>query len=535
MNDSGQRGGTAPDVARDAAAQPDTAAGDSVTHRQLFAYLNAEHADSYIAIMRLFTSTLLADLSAAEVAEHLAAAGVDLDGDAAEGRCQQLVDWGNLVRSVRDTRVPTIAAYHRSRARYQVSKLGGRVHRAAEEVLSASENAREVARELLAKIVDTLEQIAFDIASPGTVDSERLAGNVTSVFVNHRTFTDSVTEFYAYLAGVLTRYDLAGEEYRQFKDLLVDYVDLIGADVNRNSPRILDRLGKLTPLLDDVLAALPDVPALAGPAGVERQPGRARTDWDQLAAWYGADSGRSGPDQLRAAARQALNQLITNARRMLAASGTGVTRRADFLKLATWFHTADSDTAARLFDAAYGTYPARHLLLGPDEPDPRIRPDHSWWDSDPVDVPMAMREHGDRNARGRNSRVPDTAADGRRLIAAAQARLAARRAAAQELAAAGRALDGAQLSPAARDLLLDQLAGAITGAALTPGEPVARHDSDLEIAITVERRPGQHTRIRSDDGNLTVEDFVVTARSTAEPVASDGSREDNRAAAGERA
>ena len=39
--------------------------------------------------MRLFTSTLLADLSAAEVAEHL-------DGDAAESRCQRLVDWGNL-------------------------------------------------------------------------------------------------------------------------------------------------------------------------------------------------------------------------------------------------------------------------------------------------------------------------------------------------------------------------------------------------------------------------------------------------------
>lgn len=42
------------------------------------------------------------------------------------------------------------------------------------------------------------------------VDGEALAGAVTGVFSDHKVFTESVTDFYAYLAGVLTRYDLAG-------------------------------------------------------------------------------------------------------------------------------------------------------------------------------------------------------------------------------------------------------------------------------------------------------------------------------------
>src|SRR2546427_704533 len=78
------------------------------------------------------------------------------DPDTVERRCRQLVDWGNLVRSVREARVPSVAASRRSRSRYQVSKLGGRLHREAEEILRAVDGAREVARELLARIVESL-------------------------------------------------------------------------------------------------------------------------------------------------------------------------------------------------------------------------------------------------------------------------------------------------------------------------------------------------------------------------------------------
>ena len=487
------------------------AAPDTSSQRALFSYLTADVADEYLAIMRLFTSTLLADLSAAEVAAQLADRGLTLDPDTVESRCRQLVDWGNLVRSVRETRVPTVAAYHRSRSRYQVSKLGGRLHREAEEILRAVDGAREVARELLARIVDSLNQILLQVGNVNRpIDAEALAGAVTGVFNDHQMFTESVTDFYAYLAGVLTRYDLAGEEYAQFKGLLLDYVDLISADVNRNSPEILELLLALLKLIDRVLDNLPAVPALAGGMiAIERLPGRTRTDWEELAAWYGAGDARSGPDQLRAAARQALGQLITNARRMLTASGTGLSRRADLLKLAAWFHTADSETAHRLYDAAFGCYPARHLLTGPEEPDLSAGPGTSWWDCAPVDVPVSLRERGDRAARGRSSRVPDPGADAQRLLARAQRQSEARHAAAAELLAAG-SLHRSRLSRAARDLLLDKLS--VLFAAVSAGRAAVEHrDADLGLLLRATPAKGQATVVTADDGTVTIHDVTLVA------------------------
>src|SRR6201994_5046000 len=109
--------------------------------------------------MDLFTATLLTDLSAGEVAGQLAERGVGMSRDTAEARCRQLADWGNLVPWIGDARVATVAEYIRSRSRYQVSKLGGRVHRQAVEILHASDGAREVARELLGQIVQSLDRI----------------------------------------------------------------------------------------------------------------------------------------------------------------------------------------------------------------------------------------------------------------------------------------------------------------------------------------------------------------------------------------
>src|SRR5207253_439763 len=235
-----------------------------------------------------------------------------------------------------------------------------------------------------------------------------------------------------------------------------------------------------------------------------------------LAAWYGASEARSGPDQLRAAARQALGQLITNARRMLTASGTGLSRRADLLKLAGWFHNADSETAHRLYDAAFGCYPARHLLIGPDEPDVSAGPGTSWWESEPVDVPVSLRERGDRTARGRSSRVPDPGADAQRLMARAREQNEARHAAAAELVAAG-SLHRSRLSRAARDLLLDKLS-VLFAAVSVADAPVEHRDSDLGVRL---HAPALRSAFKSLLGySLTVESSF--ARLTKGPVSVDG-------------
>jgi uncharacterized protein (TIGR02677 family) len=474
------------------ASSGDRAAVDG-SRRDLFRYLTVEESADYLAIMDLFSATLLTDLSAAEVAGQLVKRGLNLSRDTAETRCRQLTDWGNLVPSIRDARVATVAEYIRSRSRYQVSKLGGRVHRQAIEILHASDGAREVARELLGQIVQSLDRILAMLgrgpAGFDALDAEALAGEVTTVFSNQRLFTDSVRDFYAYLAGILSRYDLAGEEYAQFKELLLVYIDLITADVNRHAPAVAHRADLVLAQADRVLHALNTLPGLTSPDGtqVERAQGRTQTDWEELAAWYDASHGASGPEQLRSAAGQALGQLITNAKRLLDSSGTGFSRRADFLRLTRWFAAADDEQAHRLYDAAFGAYPARHLLFGPDEPDPRVGPTTSWWRAEPVPIPVSLRERGDRSMRGRTSRVPDPTADRLRLTVEAEREAEQRAAAAAELALAG-ALHGATISPAARDLLLAQ-----------QGDQVTDHDAGLRLRAV----PGPDTVVSSPDGTTT--------------------------------
>jgi uncharacterized protein (TIGR02677 family) len=484
---------------------------DAQARLELYSYATADkHAHEYIALMRLFTDTLLTNLSAAEAATLLAEAGIALSVDEVEARCRQLKQWGNLVPSARDARVTTVAEWLRSRSRYQVSKLGGRVHRQIEDVLSATDGAREVARELLGGTVEILDRILLRLSQDRRMDTEALAADVTTVFNNQRLFTESVRDFYAYLHQVLSRYDLAGAEYAAFKTLLLEYVDLISADVARHAPAVAVRLEKVVADLDRLLAALATLPRLIGPDGspAERSPGRTAAEWNELVMWYSGGDGRSGPVQLRAAAEQALGQLLANAKRMLAASGTGMSRRADFLRLAAWFAEADTEEAHRIFAAAFGAYPSRHLLMGPDEAGARATPSTSWWEADPVEVPISLRMRGDRTARGRTARVPDPGLDRERLLAEAQEEAERKAGAAAELLAVGD-LSGAAISRAARDLLLERLS-ALLALAQELTTPVASRDTDLSLMLVATPLPGGETRVHSDDGQLTIHDLALS-------------------------
>nr|WP_249422593.1 DUF2397 family protein [Occultella gossypii] len=111
---------------------------------------------------------------------------------------------GNLVPSVRDARVATVSEWLRARSRYSASKLGGRVHRQVDNVLRASDGAREIAREFQGSTVQTLERILAHLdATP--LDGDALAGDVTTVFKNQRFFAESATDLYAFVQGRTTK------------------------------------------------------------------------------------------------------------------------------------------------------------------------------------------------------------------------------------------------------------------------------------------------------------------------------------------
>ncbi|MCX4745929.1 TIGR02677 family protein [Kitasatospora sp. NBC_01287] len=495
----------------------------------MYSYLSAPERLEYLAVMRVFCSTLLADLAVPDVLAKIARDGAwrgQLDADVLMARLEQLVKWGNLLRSSHTVKAASIAEYQRSRARYQVSKPGEQVQRDAEQVLASADAAREVSSELLALVDRGLREIVAALGAPGGVDPQEALEKTSTLFVQFAEFAESVRDFYAYLGQVLARYDLDGAEYQGFKELLLDYVEAITEEVAFRSPRIAATLARLWPELPEFLELIgAHATGLGAPAGglpetrVQRSRGRELADWEGLRGWFVDTDGRgSQVDQLRDATLRALQSLLANAKRMLRSAAGEMSRRRDLLRLAAWFDAAGPEDAHDLAVAAFGLYSARHLGVAPD-PDGTVPAYVSWWSGPAVEVPVALRERGSRAQRGRTAAVEDHSEQKARLLAQARGQALARQAAADELRSASGRFGQLRLSSAAMGLLLELLTSALGNSRLRWAGPSAAPafgledaqavDAELDLRLTLSRVVGTATVLRSVDGELTVEDLEI--------------------------
>ncbi|WP_406737554.1 TIGR02677 family protein [Streptomyces sp. NBC_00853] len=521
---------------------PESQRDDTWQRLNAYAYLSAPDRLEYVAVMRVFCSTLLADLAVPDVLAKMAESGgptVALDAETLTARLERLVHWGALLRSSHSVKASSITEYQRSRSRYQLSKLGERIQRDADEVLAGADAAREVSSELLALVERGLRELNDVVQRPGGVEPQDALERVSTLFVQFTEFADSVRDFYAYLGQVLARYDLDSAEYQGFKELLLDYVEAIREDVAFRAPRIASVLDVLWPHLPGLLErldaharGLSGVPGTGGQpeVRVQRSRGREKADWEGLRGWFtDVDGQGSQVDQLRDATLRALQSLLTNAKRMLRSASGELSRRKDLLRLARWFDEAAPEDAHDIAVAAFGLYGARHLGVPPasDEAVPAYT---SWWNGPVVEVPVALRERGSRAQRGRASAMEDHSAQKRRLQEAARAQAESRRAAADELrSAAGRFAD-VRLTSAALGLLLELLATALgnarlrrTGAGDLDGaaqefglESAQSADAELGIRLTVRRSSGTRTVLHSADGDLVLDDLELEIGRTAE-------------------
>ncbi|MFE0802422.1 TIGR02677 family protein [Streptomyces sp. NPDC058812] len=514
---------------------------DEETRRRLnaYTYLSAPERLEHVAIMRVFCGTLLADLAVPDIMVKLRQAGTSaatLDADTLTVRLEQLVAWGNLLRSSHTVNASSISEYQRSRSRYQLSKLGERIQRDADGVLTEADAAREVSNELLALVERGLRELADLVTAPGGVEPQDGLERISTLFVQFTEFADSIRDFYAYLGQVLSRYDLDSAEYQGFKELLLDYVEAITEDVAFRAPRISAALDTLWPhipalldRLDSHAQGLTGLSTQAQAQGesrpdvrIQRSRGREFADWEGLRGWFSNTDGQgSQVDQLRDATLRALQSLLANAKRMLRSATGEMSRRKDLLRLARWFDEAAPRDAHDIAVAAFGLYGARHLGIPPatDEVVPAYT---SWWTGPVVEVPVALRERGSRAQRGRASAVEDHSAQKQLLREAARQRAAARAAAADELRSASGRFAEVRLTSAALGLLLELLATALGNAQLsrpvsTDGERTAvfdlnsasSEDAELRIRLTVRRTAGTRTVLYSADGDLLLDDLEL--------------------------
>ena len=487
----------------------------------LYAYLQPrEHHRTYLTTMRLFASTLLADLSAGEVAAKLAAAERDGLIDQGESkietviaRLKQLVEWGNLVPGRREVIAASIAEFQHGSVRYQVSKLAVRVQRDVDELLRVPEGAREVSRELLPAIERGLGQLGrslsdavFTEGGPGAKRSrEALAEQVTTLFLQHAELAVTVRDFYAYLGQIVTRHHLAPDEISGFRNLLVEYIQMVVEDVLRHTPAIAESLAQLARGRSELLRLLGPLDGLG--AEIERSRGRTAADWQELTDWFVDRPGRpSQVTALREATGRAIGSLLASVKRATSGGGLLPGRRAELLKLAGWFDSATPDRAHSLYAAAFGLYSARNLLPSPEhDGDDEHTP---WRDGPVVDVTVSVRSRGDRGARGRTSRIVDDPITEQALLAEARQVDQKRAEAVTELVDAAPTIEESRLSGGALDVFCELLTMAMaqreraedTGSAADPVR-------GLRLTVTPEE--GRTTKIKTVGGTLTLHNASV--------------------------
>jgi uncharacterized protein (TIGR02677 family) len=496
------------------------------TERQLrvFAYVTADKATRYRAVTQVMLQAkeqFRLHLRPAEIVDMLAAEHIAFDADEVTALLAQLDDWGN-VRTDPDTAdVTSVEEFYRPRHLYQLTAEGEAAERALrhfeQSLVQPGALQTTALRDIRALLLELAALAADD--DPDAAKAHRALLALTARFTE---LTDRAQVFIGNLQRTADLQSLGLDAFVAYKDLLIDYLERFIGELVRAQNDIAHTIEGIDParlarLLDtaaerdlvDVLDATEDDRA------AQRDLWRRR--WDGLAGWFIAPSGHaSQADVLRARARQAITALLNavasiNERRVSRAD-----RAADLRTLARWFAQAPSDADAhRLWRAAFGLAPARHLVVDAEtldarEADPE-KPSTSWLDAEALHVAPRLRRTGRYLPRGRSASVVDRSVEKARLASAAEAEAAQLAAARQLLATTGPTRLSAlgELPRDAFDLLLDLLGEALARK-VTPDEEVVATSADGSVEIRMAPTgDGRTATIATSDGALTGPDHHV--------------------------
>lgn len=515
MNDGPLGEGESADVAMSGATvpgvRPEVAHDGPERARRLFRYVTGDEWRDYRSIMALFAGTFFAEMTPDEVIAGLRSIGAEIDPAVVPDRLESLRTWGNLAVSSSVGNPSNLADYYRRRNRYLITRAGQEVHDLVEGVLHRVDEVRDVSTSRLRALQEALLELSrtdFD-----RIDATTLTDRVQAVFDPHTAFTDEITQFFAAINQWQSRYDLTPDEFRFFAEVLVGYVgdrlteiERLARPIGATLAGIMPNVGEIVARLERGLAGRVERAGIIDAPVVSRAPGTAAADWAHLASWFLSSGTRpSRINRLGRDATAAIRTLTLNLTRLSRQGLGAASRRADLLRLATIFHTADPDDVPKVAAAAFGMYSAVHLGVLADDagnPEPTST---SWWTAPRARVPVSLRERGDTTNRGRPSPIADRS---REQLMLKQRREAERRSAERidaELLAVG-TFDGVHLSTQGL-MRLQQLIGRSShrAAALE----VERSVDDGGLRLTLRRRPGAVSSITSPEGTLQLVDLHV--------------------------
>lgn len=429
--------------------------------------------------------------------------------------------WGNLRADPDTARVTAVEDFYRKRYVYQLTQPG----EAAEEALAAYDQAlgrrgslqavalHDIVTQLRALLVLAAEEVPDPAKTHLALDG--LGSRFAALADNARAFMGS-------LQRTIDLHDVSEEAFLAYKDQLIQYLERFIQDLitlgSRIAQLILELEDRIEPLLATAAAreaadASPESAESAQREAYERWAAR----WAGLGAWFISRDGRESQARLlRGRALGAIPQLLAVVRALNERRAGRSDRSADFRTLARWFAEApDDDARHRLWRAAFGLYPARHLTVDADtlaartaRPEPAATP---WAESEPLRISPQLRRTGSYERRGKPRKVEDRSQARSRL-----AEIAAKQAAETAAARARLTTDGTtrlsalgELDPLAFGLFLQLLGDAL--ATWRPGMTrtvATSNDGSMEIRLSA-LGDGTTAEIRTPGGVFRGPDHLV--------------------------
>lgn len=493
-----------------------------------FSYLTAPNAPLYRRILATFAQAkrrFTVHLRPEDIHEAMGGA---TELPAIADALVRLVDWGNLRADPDTSRVTTVEDFHRARFLYQLTERG----EAVEEAVDAYDRAlgRRGALQAVA-LADIATQLRALLELAGHPDPDPAKVHLLLRGLVDR-FTDLASNARAFMGSLQRTIDLHDADpdvFRAYKDRLIAYLERFIKDLVSTGSEIAtlvaatERAG-VSRLLDIAahreaedaapgVAAGPD--ARDDPRQGEFERGRLlwRDRWDGFRGWFLSEAHHpSQAKLLRAQARAAIPALLQVVATLNERRAGRSDRSADFRTLARWFAQAPREADLhRLWRAAFGLSPARHLVADDEALDHAVRAGTPWADGPTLQISPRLRQTGSYERRGKPNRVVDRT-EQRRYLAELAAREAAQTAAARRALATThptRLSNVGELDPAAFQLFLSLL-----GDALAARGPAARTvettTSDGSLAIRLSALDGgRQAEIRTPGGAFRGPDHLI--------------------------
>jgi uncharacterized protein (TIGR02677 family) len=501
-----------------------------------FRYVTAENAHSYRAIMQVFFEArerYEIEVRPADVRDALARSGLqhelDLTAEAELDRhLDQLDAWGNLQRSHDTAAVARVEDFYRRRFLYRLTPVGEAAHKAVCEVEATVGRSGALQTSMLVEIRDALSALAAAARAGDAAGLARALHRLRGAFAS---LTEEANLFLSELDRHVSADRVDEGRFLAHKQALLAYLGRFVADLKRLAPEIAERVAEAEALSPErfiplAATAAERPPALDGGDPVAQWIEAERERWNGIRAWFAGGAGE-GPrvGRLQAKARESVAGLMRALARLDERHARAVDRAADFRTLARWFAQAATDEDAHaLFASALGLYPGRHFHIEEDDPG-LTRASTSWWESNPVEVPVRLRTHGTVSRSGRPPQVLDFG-DGRAWLAARRKRERAQvDAALSRFAGRGpvRLSQLAALDPAEFDQLLALLDEALCAPREAGGTRRTRSaDGQLDIVLRPPSGERDWVVLATPGGRLRCRDYLLEAAPTAQRRAAAG-------------